>query len=263
MAGQAKRARLKSVVTDGTLTVPEIAGEWHHEPFRTLWVEVSDLRLGQAVSTDYGTISRSPQLSGMAKIQRDTLRLAGWGDICRTLPVTIRPAIPQEDGNGYTPFTGVLGFIAGDWEFKSEDTWFLECWIPEEDMAAMLAAYRAGEMPSFHLGVKLDLWITKGDEHAPPGYGVTWYLAPHSDHASESPDVARGTVRQLSWSDAPPKEVVDDDPLPERELTPPVPAAPVPNVDAANLTAAIERLRSTVLQVGIGIAVALVVSWFV
>ncbi|MCJ2020975.1 hypothetical protein MKK70_01275 [Methylobacterium sp. E-041] len=263
MARQDKRARLKSIVTDGTMAIPEVEGEWHHDPYRTLWVEVSNLKMGQAVSTDYGTISRTPQISGMATIRRDTVRLAGWGDTCRVLPVTIRPAIPQEDGNGYTPFTSVLGFIAGDWEFKSEDAWFLECWIPEMDMAAMLAAYRAGEMPSFHLGVKLDLWIMKGDEHTPPGYGVTWYLAPHADHASESPEVARGTVRHLSWSDAPQPKVDEDDGVPEQGPPPQAPADPAPNLDAANLTAAIDRLRSTVLQVGLGIGVALVVSWFV
>ncbi|KQO68510.1 hypothetical protein ASF22_19875 [Methylobacterium sp. Leaf87] len=262
MAGQAKRTRLNAVITNGTLTIPEVEGEWHHDPHRTFWVEVSGIGLSQVVSTDYGAITRSSHLTGMATIRRDRVRLAGWGDACKSLPVTIRPAIPQEDGNGYTPFTGVLGFIPGDWEIKTEDSWFLECWIPEVDMAAMLAAYRAGEMPSFHLGTKLDLWIAKGDEHTPIGYGVTWYLVPSEGRPSESPEVARGTVRLVSWSDAVRPKVDEDERVPD-----PVPTAdpvdPTPSPDDANLTAAVERLRSTVLMVGLAIAAALVVTWFV
>ncbi len=51
--------------------------------------------------------------------------------------------------------------------------------------------------------------------------------------------------------------------MPEQGPPLQAPADPAPNLDTANLAAAIDRLRSTVLQVGLCIAVALVVSWFV
>ncbi len=97
-------------------------------------------------------------------------------------------AIPQEDGQGYKPFTAVVSFIPADPELRSADAWFLEAWIQQEDMERLTAAYRAGEMPSFFVGTKLDLWIRRGDEHGPFGYGVTWHLVPAQRRESSFPE---------------------------------------------------------------------------
>ncbi len=264
MAGQDKRAALKAEVAEGVLRIPGQDGEWHHDPFRTLWVEVTNLALYQTVSVEEGVATRTPRLVGKGRIQKDDLRLAGWGDRCRDLPVTIKPAIPQEDGQGYKPFTAVVGFIPADPELRSVDAWFLEAWIQQEDMDRMIAAYRAGEMPSFFVGTKLDLWIRRGDEHTPPGYGVTWHLVPAQRRESSFPEAAHGTVTMLSWGDAARSEVPGEDgpgPDPAPSLSLAIPAsATVP--DMAALTAAVDRLRQTVLRVGVAIAGAVVVGWF-
>lgn len=130
-------------------------------------------------------------------------------------------------------------------------------------MDRMIAAYRAGEMPSFFVGTKLDLWIRRGDEHTPPGYGVTWHLVPAQRRESSFPEAAHGTVTMLSWGDATRSEVPGEDGPgldPAPSPSPAVPAsATVP--DTAALAAAVDRLHGTVLRVGLAIAAAVAIGW--
>jgi hypothetical protein len=264
MAGQDKRAQLKGELAEGVLRIPEREGEWHQALMRTFWVEVSDLTLYQTVSVDEGATTRMARLVGNGEIKKDRLRLAGWGDGCRTLPVTVKPALPQEDGNGYEPFSAVLGFIPGQEDFRSEDAWFLEAWLPPEDIDNMVAAYRAGEMPAFSLGARLDLWIARGDEYTPPGYGITWYLVPPARRASEFPEAARGKVHLVSWGNArsDDKEVGPPELVSVPTASPATVAAPATGPDTAALAVAVDRLRGTVLRVGVAIAAAVAIGWF-
>jgi hypothetical protein len=95
----------------------------------------------------------------------------------------------------------VIGFIPGDWEFRSEDAWFAEAWLPQEDFNTVLAAYRSGEINRLRFGPELDAWIYEGDEHTPPGWGTTWHLAPSQEHESQFPENAYGEVVYLGWGD--------------------------------------------------------------
>lgn len=260
MAGKYDRAKLKAEIADGRLTIPGHEGEWHQGTLRPMWVEVTDLVLYQGVTVDKGVGTRVVRLSGNGRVRKDSLRLAGWDDRCTILPVSVKAALPQEDGNGYVPYTCTVGFIPGQEDFRNEDAWFMEVHLAPEEVDRMVAAYRAGEMAAFSIAAKIDLWISAGDEYAPPGYGVTWHLVP-STRGSDFPEMADGKVAVVSWGDAKRRPDPDEDDAPE-----PVVAAPEPVLQPAvgpELAAAVERLRATVLQIGGAIAVALVVGWFV
>ena len=128
------------------------------------------------------------------------LRLAGWGERARELPFTIKLAEPREDGRS-PAWRAVIGFSPRIWELRLKDSWFAEAWLPQEDFNTILAAYRAGEIRRLRFGLELNAWFYAGEEHTPPGWGITWHLVPSQERESEFPENAWGEVVELVWID--------------------------------------------------------------
>ena len=256
------RARLRSEITEGVLTIPGREGQWHQRIPSRLHVEVSDLALLHSVSIENEVVTWGSSLVGTGRIRKDDLCLAGWGDECKTLPVSVRPA------NGRVPWSVMAGFIPGHPDFRSEDEWYLEAWVPEADIDRMVAAYRAGEMLSFRLGTHLNLWMHPGAEHTPPGYGVIWYMVPPEGHASDFPEVGKGKVVYLGWRDERHSQPAEQDAEQAGLLTTspiqqtPLVAEQATSSDLAALVKALERLREAIQWVGAALAFAITLAWF-
>jgi hypothetical protein len=261
------RTELKAdIAEDGRLTIPGEEGNYipGAMAIRTLWLDVTNLSFQHFTQRIDEKVYRSPQIRGSATLEKDRLRLAGWGDSCQRLPFSIRAAPEADDGKSDLAWTSVIGFIPGDWEFRSSDEWFCEVLIPSEDFQALLVAYRAGALKRLSVGLKTDAWIRDGDQYTPIGYPVTWYLVPPTRDASVFPNNAKGTVEAFGWNDAgralrghdDEDEPVADEPQLE-------PAVPVQAPDrSAELIAGIDRLRKTVMRAALIIAGVVVIGWF-
>lgn len=252
-----ERKKLIAELVDGKLRVPGDKTEYlpAEVACRTLWLSANNLTLGYHTTLDDGKVTRSAIFSGIASMDRDRLRLAGWGDVCSELPFSIKAAPELSEDGLDMRWYATIGFIPADWECCSADEWFAEAWIPSEDLNQMLAAYRAGEIKQIHLGLKVNAWITDGEQYTPVGYGITWYLVPGQNNESSFPNSARGTMIGLSWSN---KDHANNEDAEAKEATE---RAATPNSQASDrskdMIAAINRLRSTVFRVGILISGAL------
>lgn len=263
-----ERAELKADIADGRLTIPGekeayVSGAL---AIRTLWLDVAKLSFQHFTQRIDDKTYRTPQIRGIATFEKDRLRLAGWGDACTRLPISIKAAPEVDDGQSDLAWTTIIGFIPGDWELNSSDEWFCEVLIPNEDFQAMLVAYRAGALKRLSIGVKTDAWIRDGDQYAPIGYGITWYLVPPSDRAWVFPNNAKGTVEAFGWNDAGKPlrgDDLDDEAEADLPAPSPEPAAPAPLSDqSAGIAPNIERLRKTIMRAALIIAGAVVVGWF-
>lgn len=199
-----ERRGLKAELVDGKLRVPGDTAEYipAAATFRTLWLTASALTFGRNYSrSSNGDVERGQRLWGIASFDdaSSCLRLAGWGDTCRELPFTIKPAEPDKDG--MSAWRAAIGFIPCDREFRSKDEWFAEAWLPQEEFDTFLAAYRAGEIKRLSFGLKINAWVYAGAEHTPPGWGITWHLVPSQERESQFPETAYGKVDYLVWSD--------------------------------------------------------------
>jgi hypothetical protein len=248
------RAGLRSVILNNQLTIPGHAGTWHRGEgaIRSILIEVADLVLYQNTWIDGETVLRGLQIGGSGTISEDKLALAGWGDNCRTLTVIIKV-----EAEAAQAWRAVVGFSPSDWELRSEDEWSCEIWIPQSDFDDMVAAYRSNELKHYTIGLKTELWMEDGHEHTPGGFGVTWYLIP-PEREGILPQSAWCTVSTLGWRDHDPP-VLDEGDQSTDILEPTSKPEPF---DPALIVANFERLRITILQVGLLIAAAIVILWF-
>jgi len=209
------------------------------------------LALHQNTQIDGKTVLRRSQIGGSGTIGEDQLALAGWGDNSRKLTVIIKAETEPTRA-----WRGVIGFNPGDWGLQSEDEWWCEVWIPQADFDEMVAAYRANELKHYTISLKTELWMVEGDEHTPVGFGVTWYLVP-SEREGIFPQSAWCTVVSLGWRDRDPPVLVEADQSTDvAELESKSEA-----FDPALLVANFERLRISILQVGLLITAAIVFLW--
>jgi hypothetical protein len=73
--------------------------------------------------------------------------------------------------------------------------------LAQEDFNTILAAYCAGEIRRLRIGLEVNAWIYAGEEHTPPGWGITWHLVPSQEREREFPEKAYGEVVELGWMD--------------------------------------------------------------
>src|SRR5215216_5782228 len=176
--------------------------EGEDEPYvqgaiRHLWLDLFELKYHRHFDIDEGKVRDASRISGLAKIERDKLAIAGSDrPYLEEIPFSIR-AMPEEESKYHWQMS--IGFLPADWEIGSDDAWYCECYAPKSVFDEMLAAYRSGQVEKARVGCKTRLWIRELDWHAPPGVGVTWYLVPETDRQSDMPQHAVGTIDQLSW----------------------------------------------------------------
>jgi hypothetical protein len=265
-----ERAKLKAEVVDGKLKVPGDKTTYIREPIRTIYLDVTDLKLAYETRLFTDAIYRTASLRGTGKVDGDRLKLAGWGDACPSLSVSVKASPVGDDGKPVQEWRASIGFNPADWEIRTQDQWWCECLIPQADFDYMVACYRSDEVPRFTLNIKsLDLWIADQDEHAPIGFDVTWFLVPSAKSASDMPEMALGKLEGVWWNDAGEKLVpvnADDDqaeaPVATTESDEPRPDQAAAGAPNAELVAALGSLRKTIWKAGLLIVGALVVLWF-
>jgi hypothetical protein len=212
-----ERKRLQvSIGEDGLATV-----EGETEPFRRMqrraWFDISDFVLNCSIVREDGVAKDEPMLCARARLDKDRLATAGWRDELRgTIPATIRQFTLGETplGDTRTPWSAIVGFSPGDWEFASKDEWFLEISLPREALDRMVEAYRMGELKRLVVGGYMSFWTPDYERHTPIGYGMSIYLLPDMrwGESSVSPGNACGEIDSIRWSDQTKQEPEPDPP---------------------------------------------------
>jgi hypothetical protein len=163
----------------------------------TLWIEASDLWLLQQVEVMDGSAYRQPSIECTGKLHRQTLWLAGWGDSCKVLPLTIQPT--DDEASAAKLWYAEVGFVPAEPDFKTEDSWYCSVIIPRDFFQTMLEDFKNQELKGFTLGLNLDTWITESNRYSPAAYVRDQFLVPSLKSPSTFPEHARGRVRVIRW----------------------------------------------------------------
>lgn len=239
------------------------------------WVNAQNLKVGMSLEVD-GKTGGPPKfkafISGMAAILGSFSVFGESKSITRTIDLYIGESevngesLPSQSGQVLSDSLGVaqLGFNRADWEFSSNDTWYLSCYVPVGTLAPVIQSIERGDLKDLKLGLQMTGVYTDEHPFSPFNRYMSLFLRPaKSGKPQDLPECAHGNITQLDFSlsqvhltPIPEPEVfVDEDPEPTPEPAPPPPDPVAVSIKA--LTANLEALRKTVKWVGCIIAIVL------
>lgn len=158
-----------------------------------------------------------------------------------------------------------MGFNRADWEIRSKDNWWLECYLHSTTLQPLISAISSGVLDKVSLSVELRNFYTDEPPYVPFHDKAHLFLRPNkSDNTINNPEVAHGWLEgiwlklegvELSQRK---QEFVQEEP--EQSLTDTVPD---PAIQASQLVSErIESLRRTMKWVLILISAALLLQLF-
>lgn len=163
---------------------------------RTLHFRITKLTASRGYSTLYNdTPTFSSSLSGSGEFERDFLGVMGSSDKrVDAIPVHIS-ADPQ------APWTAVIGYIGYDRDIGRPAQYFCDLHVPQEAFEALLEIQGSARPHQVNASLTTTLWVRDYDVHVPPSGQVCWYLKPGERGDISLPELAKGSITALTWTD--------------------------------------------------------------
>lgn len=183
---------------EGQLYVPGLDKPLIRVDYRSIYFDVSDLKLTRDFTTYSGKTSPRLFVRGKATLENCTIGLATSKDVTRNCSFVAEGIHPDEAKHEWRVS---FGFLEADWEIGSEDDWFIQGYIPEAVFDEFVAAYKAGEAHGLKLRCKANLWAEPWMQYAPISEDTNWKLGVGKYGA----DLADGQIESFSWEVEPKK----------------------------------------------------------
>jgi hypothetical protein len=110
-------------VRDGRLHVPGLKGPLVRDPIRHIYANVYDLRVERRFAMHEGRTLPRMLVRGRAVLENCTIGVAGEQETNRELKSNCKPCPPDSPHHEWNV---IFGFAEADWEFGSEDEWWVE-----------------------------------------------------------------------------------------------------------------------------------------
>jgi hypothetical protein len=164
-----------------------------------IYLDITDFSISGGFEREHFTEKASPKvpvresLSGRAKIDgKDSFAVAGV-EIGKAVPIAfLLRSVPETE----TRFVwrATIGFNAGDWEFDTEDEFWISAYVPPDRFEAIVAAVRTGRVERMRVGMRTTMW-TKNKRHPMmAAKHVAWHLVP-------PPDEPESRRTAIEWAD--------------------------------------------------------------
>ena len=194
-------------------------------------------------------------------------------NVTRSFQITIRAhdeadrqKLVEDKKSGKKRLSTSVGFSRRDWEIGNEDTWFIEAWVSQQTLNAIVTGLSNGSLQEMTLGLSLErIYSNDNFSHS----GADWFLRPSRQNNSFlNPELAWGEVSNMNLAltkvDLRPKE--QPEPVGEKDdEVQPEDAVPDYHLLAlSTLAGNVEKLRGTVKWVGVfvaGLLLLLVMKW--
>ncbi|GGF82257.1 hypothetical protein GCM10007301_47940 [Azorhizobium oxalatiphilum] len=197
MSGQ---RQIKIEVRDGKVFLDGEEQSLEIEAVKTLHVRVTGLSRFSSLDRYAGTATRRTQIRGHGAID-DTVQVLGLSARTDKLEVSIQAAPPSEASEARIEWRSDLGWLAADWETRSAECWYLQCYVPAETFSELDQEYREGRLQVLSLGVRAAMWAPWSP--FPHAERTPWHLLP-GKHGTSAHVV--GELGAINWGDQLPTE---------------------------------------------------------